>query len=318
MRKQFMLLLFLGSCLLTFGQAQQKYDEFIAKAEEFYKEKQYKESSQNYKWAFEQFEGKAYPSDRYNAACSYSLSQNLDTAFYHLFRLANDSKYKDYDRLTNDKDLQPLYKDERWKQLKSKVKENKEIAEANLDRPLAATLDSIYEIDQGLRGELENIEKEFGRNSKEMKMQWKKISDADNSNVKVVAKILDERGWLGADIVGDKGNQTLFLVIQHADIEIQEKYIPMFRDAVKKGNGRASSLALMEDRVALRRGGKQIYGSQVFTDNKTEEMYFGPIEDPENVDTRRAEVGLQPLNDYAALFGFSWNLEAHKKRHKMD
>ena len=145
------------------------------------------------------------------------------------------------------------------------------------------------------------LKRKFGRNSKEMKMQWKKISDADNSNVKVVAKILDERGWLGADIVGDKGNQTLFLVIQHADIEIQEKYIPMFRDAVKKGNGRASSLALMEDRVALRRGGKQIYGSQVFTDNKTDKMYFGPIEDPENVDARRAEVGLQPLNDYAAV-----------------
>ena len=54
-----------------------------------------------------------------------------------------------------------MYKDERWKQLKSKVKENKEIAEANLDRPLATTLDSIYEIDQGLRGELENIEKEI-------------------------------------------------------------------------------------------------------------------------------------------------------------
>ena len=34
-----MLLLFIGSSFLVTGQAQQKYDEFIAKAEEFYKEK---------------------------------------------------------------------------------------------------------------------------------------------------------------------------------------------------------------------------------------------------------------------------------------
>lgn len=35
------------------------------------------------------------------------------------------------------------------------------------------------------------------------------------------------------------------------------------REAVEKNNARASSLALLEDRVAMRKGGKQIYGSQI-------------------------------------------------------
>ncbi|MEZ5038583.1 MAG: DUF6624 domain-containing protein [Saprospiraceae bacterium] len=76
-------------------------------------------------------------------------------------------------------------------------------------------------------------------------------------------------GWLGADVIGNQGNSTLFLVIQHADIETQEKYLPMMRDAVSKGNARASSLALLEDRVALRKGEKQIFSTQSFSNKLT-------------------------------------------------
>ena len=58
----------------------------------------------------------------------------------------------------------------------------------------------------------------------------------DSINLIKVMKILDERGWLGKNVVGTQGNQTLFLVIQHADLEYQQKYLPMMREAVKDGN----------------------------------------------------------------------------------
>ncbi len=83
-----------------------------------------------------------------------------------------------------------------------------------------------------------------------MKAHWKIINEKDSINLIKIKKILDERGWLGADIIGNQGNSTLFLVIQHSDIETQEKYLPMMREAVKKGNANSSSLALLEDRVA--------------------------------------------------------------------
>lgn len=73
---------------------------------------------------------------------------------------------------------------------------------------------------------------------------------------------LDERGWLGPDVIGQTGNSTLFLVIQHADLVTQEKYLPMMREAVTKGNAKGSSLALLEDRVLIRNGKQQRYGSQ--------------------------------------------------------
>jgi len=128
-----------------------------------------------------------------------------------------------------------------------------------------------------------------------------------------VTKIIDEHGWLGADIIGKQGNGALFLVIQHADLETQLKYLPIMREAVKKGNARGSSLALLEDRTALRQGKNQTYGSQIGTNSETGKHYVLPLEDPDNVDKRRAEVGLGPIAEYTRRFEFEWDVEAYKK-----
>jgi len=101
---------------------------------------------------------------------------------------------------------------------------------------------------------------------------------------------LDERGWLGLKVIGNQGNSTLFLVIQHSDLETQLKYLPMMREAVKLGNTRASSLALLEDRVALRQGKRQIYGSQIGRDQETGEYYVSPLIEPEKVNERRHHI----------------------------
>jgi len=38
------------------------------------------------------------------------------------------------------------------------------------------------------------------------------------------------------------------------------------------------------------------------------------IEDPDNVDIRRAEVGLGTLQEYLSEYGMVWDAEEHKKR----
>jgi hypothetical protein len=128
-----------------------------------------------------------------------------------------------------------------------------------------------------------------------------------------VCEILDQYGWLGPDKIGAAGNQTLFLVIQHSETPIQQKYLPMMREAVKNKNAKGSSLALLEDRVALREGRKQIYGSQLSTDNATGITTLLPLEDPDHVDERRASVGLQPLADYIKKWKLIWDVETYKK-----
>ncbi|MBK9419532.1 MAG: hypothetical protein IPN44_00595 [Flavobacteriales bacterium] len=129
-----------------------------------------------------------------------------------------------------------------------------------------------------------------------------------------MTRILDERGWLGADIIGGKGNATLFLVIQHADQATQERYLPMMREAVAKGNAEGSSLALLEDRVALGQGKRQIYGSQIGRDNDTGEYFILPLEDPDKVDERRGQVGLDPLAEYPGNWDLTWDPVKYKEQ----
>ncbi len=301
---------------ISFGQSetnQQNYASFVKEASNLYDSKDFQQSAEKYKAAFDQIEGKAYPNDRYNAACSYALAGDVENSFYHLLRLANSvTKYSNYSHLTTDGDLDILHKDKRWKELLAVVKANKEDIEKDFDKPLVAMLDTIYQEDQSYRMQINAIEEEHGRDSEEMQNHWNLINEKDSINLIKIKKILDERGWLGPKTIGNQGNSTLFLVIQHADIETQIQYLPMMREAVKAGNARPSSLALLEDRVALRQGNRQIYGSQIGRDQETGEFYVSPLVDPENVDKRRAEVGLGPIADYVGHWDMTWDLEKHK------
>jgi hypothetical protein len=104
------------------------------------------------------------------------------------------------------------------------------------------------------------------------------------------------------------------MVIQHSDLKTQQKYLPMMRTAVKEGKTEARWLALLEDRVALGEGRKQIYGSQIYLNKKTNKSYVAPLEDPDNVDKRRKEVGLDPLSHYLKQWDLIWNQEEYKKQ----
>lgn len=309
-------LLFISFFATLFAQAQDKarYDELVREAFALYEQKQYAESGKRYSDAFAALGWKGYANDRYDAACSWALAGVPDSAFFNLHRLAEKMDFADARRLMSDPDLAALRTDKRWAGLMDIVSANKERAEAHLDRPLANLLDSLHEEDQALRHRIDEVETAHGPDSPEMHAHWRAIRAKDSTNLIVVERILSERGWLGPDVVGVKGNSTLFLVIQHADLATQEKYIPMLRDAVSRGDARGADLALMEDRVLLRKGKRQIYGSQIGFDQATGQRYLSPVEDPDGLDERRASVGLGPIADYLDRFGLTWDLEAYKAR----
>lgn len=303
----FLLVLFSTS----FAQNKQKYSEHVDTASALYHSKEYKKSAAKYLEAFELLEGKAYPNDRYNAACSYALAQDTENSFYHLFRLAESTtRYSDYHHITNDTDLNSLHKDKRWNKLIALVKANKEEKEKYYDKPLVAILDTIYKDDQTDRRKIDQITNDYGYQSDEMINLWDTINAKDSINQIKVMKIIDERGWLGEGVIGFQGNKTLFLVIQHSDLETQLKYLPIIKQAAKDGNVRKSYMALFEDRIALRQGQKQIYGSQMYT-SRDGEVYVAPLIDPENVEKRRAKFGINSLKEYLAHKEMIWDVEKY-------
>jgi hypothetical protein len=122
-----------------------------------------------------------------------------------------------------------------------------------------------------------------------------------------VEMLIAKYGWMGKSLVGDRGNQAMFLVIQHADLAMQEKYFPLMQQSVDEGESRASEVAMLQDRILMRKGKNQIYGSQVVY-SKTGEQIFYPIEDEKNINIRRAKVGMQPIEEYAKYFGIDYKL----------
>lgn len=181
---------------------------------------------------------------------------------------------------------------------------------------LMAQLDTIYQEDQKYRIRINELIQKSRSESENLELitLHELMNEKDSINLIKIEKILNKNGWLGADVIGEQGNKTLFLVIQHSDLETQLKYLPMMREAVKKGNAKGKDFALLEDRVAMEQGNRQIYGSQIIIDG--DEFYVYPIMEPEKVNERRAEVGLEPIEDYVKSVGITWDVEKHKERTK--
>lgn len=179
---------------------------------------------------------------------------------------------------------------------------------------LAKELEAMLEKDSKHRREVIALIDELGNDDPKVRTKWDEINEVDSLHTIRVNEILDEHGWLGADVVGSKGNVALFLIIQHAKLDVQVRRLPMIRQAVKDGKARSENLALLEDRVATKTGKKQIYGSQLWNDKETGELYVLPMIAPEKVNERRASVGLGTIEEYIAYWNLKWDVEAHKKR----
>lgn len=165
-------------------------------------------------------------------------------------------------------------------------------------RVLKNILINVYDKDQEYRAQAIAAINQYGLRSEQVRTLAEKINDIDSVNLRVVKSIIEKYGWLGSDVVGEKANSALYLVIQHSDEDDRAFFLPIMRKAVENSSAKKQDLAYLEDRVADDQGRKQLYGTQVGFDETTEKYYLLPLEDLENVDARRAEMGLIPLKDY--------------------
>lgn len=174
------------------------------------------------------------------------------------------------------------------------------------DIDVKTELEAMFDTDQAYRNAMQDIALKHGSSSPEVIELWKKQQAIDEVNIKGLGEIIERHGWPGRRVVGDKAAIAVFLVVQHADYAHQKGYLPLLRAAVAGGEARAQDLALLQDRVLMSEGKKQLYGSQLQDDGKSGwECY--PIEDERNVDKRRKAVGLPPLAEYAKQFGFEYH-----------
>ncbi len=117
-----------------------------------------------------------------------------------------------------------------------------------------------------------------------------------NENKKRIIELLDKYGWPTASQVTEYAAAGAALLINHGTYEMRSTYFPMLEEAFKKGEAQALRYAKMKDRLLVEEGKEQLYGTQIKIENGEKKTH--PIERPQFVDQRRAEIGLGPLAPY--------------------
>jgi hypothetical protein len=178
--------------------------------------------------------------------------------------------------------------------IQAQTHDDKSVANPALRRELLER----FEQDQAIRNEF--IEKGVEHPDPSVIERMRVIGDADEERMKA---IIHQYGWPGPTLVGRDGAQAAFMLVQHAGLALQKEALPLVEKAYKKKELPGESYALLLDRVLVREGKPQMYGTQTrpFEEWKGEEPVMEPIEDEGNVDKRRAKLGMVPLHDYQKI-----------------
>ncbi|MFT3827946.1 MAG: hypothetical protein QM731_28775 [Chitinophagaceae bacterium] len=133
------------------------------------------------------------------------------------------------------------------------------------------------------------------------KEEWQHYKDSVfGTHQQILAKIFHQYGYPGFDLVGKEGSNNFWLMVQHCDKTpaFQKEILEAMKPQVDKGNAAPKDYAYLVDRVGLNTGGKQVYGTQVTYNLNVCQAIPRPLSDSLTVNTRRKEVGLEPIEKY--------------------
>lgn len=177
----------------------------------------------------------------------------------------------------------------------------KEYSKEKVDnKELQIELIKMYVDDQAVRGnKMQDIILKYHIDTTEISKDGGVIVDEKNRNR--LKEIFKEYGFPSRKLVGRDAMQGIFVMIQHSDgdKEWQKSQLVNIEKAVKMGDMDGQSYAYLYDRIKINNGEKQLYGTQfskVDPLNKT--VTLAVTEDLENLDKRRMEIGLMPIQMY--------------------
>ncbi|HEV7782081.1 MAG TPA: DUF6624 domain-containing protein [Chitinophagaceae bacterium] len=291
----------------------QTYWALLYEASSLYEKKDYAGSLKIYKKTFKHYKS-GYPSHFYDAACAAVLAGEKKQAF-KLLQHAIGLGYSNAAHIESDKNWLTARESKEWSGLVARVRANVNVTPSFYDIPLREQLLTILKEDQAIRRQIGDTVKKYGfvpHPVTDSLIKYERY--IDSLHLVSVINILKTHGYPSVRSVGTDVAFVVFLVIQHSDLGIQEQYHSLLKKAMEEGDLFPDNLALLEDRIALRQGRKQSYGSQIGTNLKTGEQYVQPLEDPDNVDLRRAALGLEPLSDYLRIYKLSWDPVTYKRK----
>ena len=123
-----------------------------------------------------------------------------------------------------------------------------------------------------------------------------RMREVDRANLPQLLRIHRKFGWLKRSAIGKEAAGRFWLLVQHQDLSLQRKVLPEMQRAVAAGEASQSNYVLLYDRVMIREGKPQHWGTQTSCVNG--EAVLDPVDDPAGLERRRDELYLQPLGAY--------------------
>ncbi len=166
-----------------------------------------------------------------------------------------------------------------------------------MNQQLLAELLVLKQRDIDTRSRLLREGKLYGGYDSEMQqVHWENAVELD--------RLVSRYGWPGISLVGLDGSRAAWLIAQHSICtpELQRQFLAILAKASESGDVPKTQVAFLADRIRFNENRPQVYGTVLDWNEKGE--LSCEVEDPDNLDARRREVGLAP---------FQQDLEKHRQ-----
>lgn len=171
-------------------------------------------------------------------------------------------------------------------------------------------LSKAYDRDQAIRIELARLGKAANTGGytdslvDSLVMLSEEMERIDSRNLRLVDSIL--RDGIPAGLA-EKSYDAIWIIIDHAPLEAQKKCLPILKRAAKEGFISTNKMATLSDRIAMREGRPQRFGTQSYqtvVDGKPV-LYIWPVRNARRLNVRRQQINTCTIEEYVALLGES-------------
>jgi len=132
---------------------------------------------------------------------------------------------------------------------------------------------------------------------------WSQLRALDARLMAGLLTMVPPEGWFLKSVYGDRAAQAAFLIVQHSDLENWRRFVPVLEPLAAAGEVDGQSYGMMYDRLADNEGRPQRYGPQMTCKAGKWVIDRENLEDPENADARRREMGFhRTLAEYEQVF----------------
>ncbi len=245
--------------------------------------------------------------DLFLIAKLYTKNNQKDSAIFYINTIINNDSLMN---IFNEPDFYFLIHEPTWKSIKNKqlLKSIKLRGAVHKDTAVVKKLWEMFICDQAYYTDIHYYDSLYGQQNLISDSLWeikKQINKVNQNNLII---ILNQIKWPKLSDYGSIASDAAFLVIQHSTTELQKKYLPIIEACCKEKEADWQNYCLMLDRILMHEGKPQVYGSQLRSNPATNKYELYPIENPKEVDKRRKEKGLEPLNDYLKNWGITYYL----------